>query len=159
MTEDSGLEEITGHIRAYARKDTFRQLRESSEACGKTTFTFSWLSTRGPLRLVFEPRTHTLALDRFFPRISPPVEEAVKEFVRERSGNSGLPDHKWVDPSKLSMHYVNRDGDGSLVFSIHRPDAREYAVRKFVNLTNEMFFRLQLSHGDYMLQAFGGSDE
>ena len=158
--EDRGLSQVRTYVRQYAQKDVFRRLKEESQEGGRATaFTFDWLSIKEPLRLVYDPDRDTLELKKLFRDIPPAVEGYISPFLEERQAGEKLPEHKRIDTRKMTASYRKEDGDGSLVFAIQGPGDYEYCLRKLVNLTNELFFSLQMRHGDYMLMAFGGSDE
>jgi len=157
---ENELDRVRTHVREYARKDVFRHLKEEVDPTGdRTVFAFDWLSTKRPLRLAYDARRRTLTLDRIFPDIPSDVEELGVRFLQDRQEGNGVPEHKRIDGSKVSGSLLREGSDASLVFRLKDPHAQEYCVRKLVNFTNELFFRLQLKHGEYMLQAFGGSDE
>ena len=69
-----------------------------------------------------------------------------------------LPAHKRLDARRARGSCAIRRGDWSLAVHI-RGANHEYAVRKAVNLINELFVLLQETYPDYLVERFGLSTE
>lgn len=72
----------------------------------------------------------------------------------ERPSGPTLPPHRRIDPEKARASLVpGADGDLDLVVSI-LSDHHEYAVRRLLNLINEIWVRLQDRHQRYLWDVF-----
>lgn len=157
---DTGLAEIRTQLKEYARKDVFRKLKEeATNTNSQTAFSFYWLSRDNRIRLIYDSAAQNLEFEDLFQDIPAHVEQYVEEFVRQRQTHEGIPDHKKIDSEKAKLEYRKGKGNGSIALQVKQIGAHAYCVKKLVNLTNELFFKLQMRHGGYMHSAFGGLDE
>lgn len=69
-----------------------------------------------------------------------------------------VPDHKRIDRRRARVDVRIPSGDLSLSVRI-RGANHEYAVRRVLNLINDMFLLLHASYPDYLTERFGLSTE
>jgi hypothetical protein len=139
---------------AYANRGVFRAFSERALRGGKQAFRFTWL-TREPMTMIWDQAEGTLTFDELLPdvaRASPLLAE-VQELVGSRSSRS-LPEHRRIDPRRARAECTWRRGTVSVVLHV-RGRHQAYAVRKGVNLVNEIFTLLHASYPDYLWEAFG----
>ena len=165
----------------YAERGVFRGFDHQfesldDEAGRRATFRFFWIGPR-PFRISLSPEGRTLTAEGLLPDLDdhPEVLEDLEPFVARRvgdgeDGDSGeyhgigsaesgshpsLPAHRRIDPEKARPSLTPRPGPegADLVVSI-RNGHHEYAVRKLLNLINEIWVRLQDRHQRYLWHAF-----
>ena len=93
------------------------------------------------------------------------MDRAFRAWVRDRSSD-GLPEHRRIDPRRLTVACTNRGGSVSVALALQRRGAAseredwEYAARKGVSLVNEIFHGfLRGPYNEYMVQNFGEPEE
>ncbi len=93
------------------------------------------------------------------------MDRAFRAWVRDRSSD-GLPEHRRIDPRRLTVACTNRGGSVSVALALRRRGAAseredwEYAARKGVSLVNEIFHGfLRGPYYEYMVQNFGEPEE
>ncbi len=117
-------------------------------------FRFEWLWGL-PFCLTFDRKAAALEFRELLPNIAvrSDLERGVKSFVRGFSAKD-RPAHRRVDPAMLTVRYANRRGRATLAFGI-RADDPEYAVRKALEVVNEVFLGfLNLHYPEYMAENF-----
>jgi hypothetical protein len=77
--------------------------------------------------------------------------------VAERATRS-VPDHKRVDARRARLTASITKGDFSLAIAI-RGANHEYAVKRALNLINDLFVMLHERHPEYLIEQFGLSSE
>ena len=77
-----------------------------------------------------------------------------KQFIASRQSND-VPEHRRVDPRRVSIRISNRAGNIGLTFSVRNNDY-EYATRKLINLVHEIYlvFLYDGPYYDYMVETF-----
>ena len=107
----------------------------------------------------FDSRRRVLAFETLFPGIAPASAPAsgLAAIVRERT-SPRLPPHKRLDGRRARVAGATRRGNWGLTVTV-RGRNHEYAVRRALNLINELFLFLHESHPEYLVQHFGLSPE
>lgn len=147
---------IDRYINECTTKGVFRQLK-TTEAEGATNYRFGWLSRLQAFSLRYSHKDETLAFKNVFPDITAEVELYLNNLLKRMTGDA-VPAHRRIETDKVELALVNNDGSGDLVMKING-DNHEYAIRRLVNLVNEMYQGLQLTHADYSAAVHGGFDE
>jgi hypothetical protein len=111
------------------------------------------------MHAVFDARRSVLTFPVLFPEIDPRSSMAIelRAVVSSRS-TRGEPAHKRVDARRARVSCTLRGGHWSLAVQI-RGANHEYAVRKALNLINDLFVLLQERYPDYLAERFGMSTE
>lgn len=164
-----GVQIVRRTLLEYAERGVFRGFDHRFEdvddgADRRATFRFFWIGPRA-FRISLGPDGRTLAAEGLLPDIDgyPEVLEDLEPFVSRRGGDDEgedgsdprLPAHRRIDPAKARASLVSYAGPArvDLVVSI-RNGHHEYAVRKLLNLINEIWVRLQDRHQRYLWDAF-----
>ena len=139
----------------YAQRGVFRAYGDRHAEGGRSRFSFKW-HTDVPLTVTYDPARRALVFRDLLPAVPSRSDmyRELKEFVRVRTSRA-LPEHRRVDPRKVTTAFRNRAGVVSLVVSLK--DAHlEYGVRKAVNLIHEVFvqFLREPAYFDYMVEHF-----
>jgi len=148
--------EVTTALQAYADRGVFRGFRAAPASRGRVEYEFLWL-TRTPTRAVFDQSRSVLAFPSLFPGIDKTTAAELTGLVTSRT-RKDLPDHKRVDARRARLTATMRKGDFSLSVEI-RGRNHDYAVKKALNLINEMFVELHERHPAYLVERFGISTE
>jgi hypothetical protein len=149
---------ISEALRQYADRGVFRGFRETAARGGVADYHFTWL-TRRLMHARSDPRRGTLSFPALFPQAaaSPAMAAELKALVAERSTRS-IPDHKRVDARRARLTATITKGDFSLAIAI-RGANHEYAVKRSLNLINDLFVMLRERHPEYLIEHFGLSSE
>ena len=125
---------------------------------GGVEYQFTWLLRR-PMRAVFEPRRNALTFAALFPGAggSKKMTLGLRSLVASR-GRKDQPTHKRIDARRALVSSALRRGDLSLAIKI-RGANHDYAVRRVLNLINELFLSLHDEYPDYLIERFGLSTE
>jgi hypothetical protein len=153
----SAHEEIAAALREYADRGVFRGFRETA-ARGRVDYHFTWL-TRRLMHARSDPAHGSLAFPALLPHVaeSPALVRELKAIVAERSTRS-VPDHKRIDARRARLSASISKGDFSLAVAI-RGANHEYAVKRSLNLINDLFVMLRERHPEYLIEHFGMSSE
>jgi hypothetical protein len=145
-------------LQSYADRGVFRGFRATPGARGRVDYSFTWLFRR-PMLAVFHPSRSVVAFPALFPGVA--ADSALKSglaaLVSSRASRS-QPAHKRVDARRARLSCSVRRGDWSLAVHI-RGNNHEYAVRKAVNLINELCLLLRETYPDYLISRFDLSTE
>ena len=111
------------------------------------------------MRAVFDPRRGVLAFAALFPGAgaSKAMSHGLTSLVGSR-GKRDQPAHKRIDARRARVSSAIRKGDLSLAIQI-RGGNHDYAVRRVLNLINELFLSLHDEYPDYLIERFGLSPE
>ncbi len=145
---------VAGALEAYARRGVFRSFSRSQNSPTRAEFRFRWLLDL-PFRVVWNDRSATLTFPDLLPDVEPRslLGRGLRAFVKARSSRS-LPEHRRIDPARLTVTFSNRGGQVSLRLRIRRQQY-EYGVKKAVQLVNEIFLSfLSALHPEYLCRAF-----
>jgi hypothetical protein len=146
---------MTKALRHYADRGVFRGFRETS-ARGQVDYHFTWL-TRRTMHARADPRRMVLAFPALLPHATPTLAAEVKAIVSERS-TTAVPEHKRIDARRARLAASVRKRDLSLTITI-RGGNDEYAVKRSLNLVNDIFVMLRERHPEYLIEHFGVSME
>lgn len=144
-------------LQGYADRGVFRGLRVTDRR-GRLNAEFVWLLGR-PMRASYDRRTKRIVFPALMPGIAPKSRMAseLRAAVGERS-TPAVPAHKRIDRRRASVDCRVARGVMSLTISV-RGRNEEYAVRRVLNLINDMFLLLHASYPDYLAEQFGLSTE
>lgn len=142
-------------LAGYAERGIFRAYGDREADGGRSQFSFKW-HTEVPLHVTYDPAHRELAFRDLLPAVGSRsvMSRELKEFVNARTART-LPEHRRIDPRKVTATLKHRAGAASLVVSLK--DAHlEYGVRKAVNLVHEVFvhFLRHPMYFDYMVEHF-----
>jgi hypothetical protein len=147
---------VTVTLQGYADRGVFRGFRASPAARGRTTYEFKWLS-RKPVTAVFDARRRKLLFPILLPSIEGAAADDVETLIASRSSRQ-VPEHKRLDARRARVITITRKGDLTLALEI-RGNNHEYAVKRALNLINDVFLVLHESHPEYLVTQFGISAE
>jgi len=149
---------VTTALQSYADRGVFRGFRAAPTTRGRVEYQFLWLLRR-PMRAVFDTRRSVLTFASLFPGVEArsPMVVGLDDLVRSRTGRH-QPAHKRMDGRRARVSSMVRRGDWSLVVTM-RGANHEYAVRRALNLINELFLSLHESWPEYLIERFGLSAE
>lgn len=147
---------MTASLQAYADRGVFRGFRAAPASRGRVEYEFLWL-TRTPTRAVFDHSRGVLAFPALFPGIDKTTAADLTLLVKSRTRRD-VPDHKRIDARKARLTSTVRKGDFSLAMEI-RGRNHDYAVKKALNVINDMFVELHERHPAYLAERFGMSTE
>jgi hypothetical protein len=136
----------------------FRGFRATPGPRGRVEYQFTWLFRR-PMRAVFDPRRAVLTFAALFPGAgaSRKMSDNLRSLVGARA-EKDQPAHKRIDARRARISSAIRKGDLSLAIQI-RGANHDYAVRRLLNLINELFLSLHDEYPDYLIERFGLSTE
>jgi hypothetical protein len=148
------LEIISRQLESYAQRGVFRSYSRNIDA-----FRFYWLWNL-PFHLTYDTKQKALEFSKLFPNMvaDSDLERELKAFIKQAS-SLDRPDHRRLDPRRLSVHYTNRRNAGSLKFCIAGKH-HEYAVKQVLNLVSEIFVGfLNVRYPEYMSKNFRMPEE
>ena len=157
MTERH-LEIVRKALRPYVDWGVFRSFNETQLRGGRTRFSFVWLE-HDPFVLVVDPEKGTLSFKNVLRNVPPrsDVYAAVKRYIQSRYDKS-LPAHRAIDPGRAEVSTTYSKGNVSIVWKVSR-NQYAYAVKRFLNLLNEIFVLLHTEFFEYMVENFDASQE
>jgi hypothetical protein len=95
---------------------------------------------------------NTVSCPVVLPQLDAALYRKLKAFLKSRQTDE-VPAHRRIDPAKAKITSTNRAGNVSVTLTSKDADY-DYAVRKFVNLINEIFQVFLHEHFDYQVAAF-----
>jgi hypothetical protein len=141
-------------LQTYAQRGVFRSFSQTRANGTQSEYLFYWLWNL-PFHLSFDGRRKTLSFKKLLPGVlaGSELNTRLKAFIQERC-SSNQPEHRRVDPRRVSIRYSNRRGDVTISFLVVKNDYA-YGVRKALNLVNEIFVGfLNVYFPEYMVQHF-----
>jgi hypothetical protein len=153
-------------LRGYAERGVFRGFAERPGRNGGQDFEFRWLAG-ATFRVRLDPAARRLTFRDLLPNVPrhSAMDRAFRVWVNERASDS-LPEHRRIDPRRVSIACTNRAGKVSVALALRRrggvalADEWSYAARKGVSLVNEIFHGfLRGPYYDYMVLNFGEPEE
>jgi hypothetical protein len=150
----AGVDVVRRTLQDYADRGVFKGFSERKGRTGATEFRFTWL-TREPMVLEYDAKEERLTFRHLLPQVprGSAIAAAVQELVESRSSKR-IPEHRRLDPRRVRADGTQYGGRWSLRLQV-APRQHEYAVRKGVNLVNEVFTLLRASYPDYLWDVFG----
>jgi len=141
-------------LQRYADRGVFRGLSSHRGRGGRFEFQFTWLM-RQPMTLVYDERAAALTFRNLLPRVGSTalLREELYELIDGLSTRA-VPAHKRIDGRRARLIRSARGGNFSLTLVV-RGRHHEYAVRKGLNLVNDLFVLLHASYPDYLVEQFG----
>ncbi len=150
---------VREQLAAYARRGVFRSFSQTRTDGRQAEFRFYWLWNL-PFHLSFDGKRKTLSFKKLLPGISAGSELNTKleAFIRSHC-SSDQPEHRRLDPKRISIRYSNLRGNVSISFLVLK-DHYEYGVGKALNLVSEIFVGfLNVYFPDYTAQHFRRQEE
>lgn len=149
---------VRKHLKPYVDRGVFRGFHESGVRGGKTQFSFTWLEAEAFI-VVTDPKTATLTVRNVLPNVEPrsDLDQELRAYLKGRYDRS-LPAHRRIDAGRAEVSLVNRGGQVSIVWKVKR-NQYAYAVRRLLNLLNEIFVLLHTQFFEYMVENFDASQE
>ncbi len=147
---------VTAALQAYADRGVFRGFRATPGARGRIDYGFLWL-TRKPMAAAFDPRRGVLTFPALFPQVARTLAAELTSIVKSRR-RKDQPEHKRLDGRRTRIAGSVRQGHFSLTVEI-RGSNHDYAVKRTLNLINELFVALHEHHPGYLIEQFGISSE
>jgi hypothetical protein len=153
-----GADGVAQALQGYANRGVFRGFSLRTGRGGRQEFSFTWLTPR-PMMLTFEPKTDALVFKQLLPGVgpNPALVSDLKTIVSEHGGRA-VPPHRRIDRRRTRAECSVRGGHLTLTLKV-RGRHHEYAVRRGLNLVNELFLLLHASYPEYLIQHFGLSAE
>jgi hypothetical protein len=139
-----------GVFRSFSRIPTARQVGTQTSAADRAEFRFSWLWNL-PFLMTYDRKRKAIVFPRLFPNVctGSDLESELKAFIRKLSSRD-RPEHRRLDPRRITVRYSNRGNSGSLAFLV-AGNHYEYAVKKALNSVHEIFVGfLNVRHAEYM---------
>jgi hypothetical protein len=150
---------IHQQLASYARRGVFRSFSQTRADARQAEFSFYWLWNL-PFRLSFDGKRKILSFKKLLPGIlaGSELNLQLRAFIKDRC-SSGQPEHRRLDPKRVSIRYSNLRGNVSLSFLVVKNDY-EYAVKKSLNLVNEIFVGfLNVYFPEYIAEHFRKQEE
>jgi hypothetical protein len=155
---------ISRELEGYAERGVFHSFSRTgvgaqASAADRAEFCFSWLWNL-PFQLTFDRRKKAISFPQLFPNISAgsELETALKAFIRKLSSRD-RPEHRRLDPRRITVRYSNRGNSGSLEFLV-AGNHYQYAVKKALNSVHEIFVGfLNVQHAEYMRKNLRVAEE
>lgn len=141
-------------MKTYAQRGVFRSFSQTRAEGRQAEFRFYWLWDL-PFHLSFDGKRKTLSFKKLLPGVlaGSELNTKLKAFIKSRCSNQ-QPEHRRLDPKRLSIRYSNLRGNISVTFLVVEDDY-EYGVKKALNLVNEIFVGfLNVYFPEYMVQHF-----
>jgi len=131
--QDHALEVISRQLETYAQRGVFRSYSQNGKDA--TVFRFYWLWNL-PFHLTYHQKQKALEFNKVFPNMVPgcDVETDLKTFIKQAS-SLDRPQHRRLDPRRVTARYTSRRNAGSLRFLI-AGNHYEYAVKQALNLVS-----------------------
>lgn len=144
---------VRAALQQRADRGAFRGLSERKGRGGRTEFTLHWLLDRR-FTVVVDDQRGLLTLQNALPNVPArsQMDRELRAWAASRS-DSGLPAHRRVQPGRAELSLVNRGGNISVHLKVKRHQYA-YAIKKLLDLTNELFGYLQLHHQQYLWDEF-----
>lgn len=152
-----GVDAVTEAMQGYADRGVFRGF-SARQRGGRVEFRFTWMTPR-PMTVTYDSKAHALTFRNVLPGVaskSPLLAEA-RALVEERTLH-GLPAHRRIDARRARVSLALHRGCVSLTLNIQGQHHR-YAVKKALNLMNELFVILHATYPDYLAKNFGLPEE
>jgi hypothetical protein len=151
-----GLDAVDAVLNNYATRAVFQYYRMKRRKNGTGEYNFGWLYGQ-PFTLTCDLRHKRLLLIDLLPGVQRDslMQKQIKAFLKERAG-AGVPEHRRVDPQRMTALARVRNGLVSLELTLAEADCEAYAfgARKIINLAHELFLFMNEYWADYMWQTF-----
>ncbi len=149
-----GAEAVTLALQHYADRGVFKGFSSRQGPGGRLDFRFTWLTPR-PTMLSYDPPARLITFRNLLPglRSKSALLVDVKALIDERAGRAIL-GHKRIDPRRVELGCSVRRGQVSVTLTV-RGKHHDYAVRKGLNLVNDIFVLLHSTYPDYLSEHFG----
>lgn len=151
-----GLDAVDAVLSDYANRGVFQGYRMKRRKNGTGEYSFGWLYGQ-PFTLTCDLRHKRLLLIDLLPGVQRDslMHRQIKAFLKGRAA-AGVPEHRRVDPQRMTALARARDGLVSLELRLEGADSEAYAfgARKIVNLAHELFLFMNEHWADYMWQTF-----
>ncbi|HEY6274187.1 MAG TPA: hypothetical protein VIX19_19565 [Terriglobales bacterium] len=145
---------VSDQLETYARRGVFRSFSQTRTDGRQADFRFYWLWNL-PFHLSFDGKRKTLLFKNLLPGVPARSElnTSLKSFI-EGFCSKDQPEHRRLDPQRISIRYSNLRGNVSISFLVVADDY-EYGVKKALNLINEIFVGfLNVQFPEYAVEHF-----
>lgn len=150
------VDAVTRALESYAERGVFRGFSKSRARNGKATFRMLWHRDRF-FDVILDLRRGTIRIPIVLPAVpaKSPMYREFKKYVIGRQAES-LPDHRRIDPRKVTVKYRNTGGEIALTFAPLDGDY-EYTARKLIHLIHEIYldFLQDGPYHEYMVEHLG----
>jgi len=148
-------EQVGGMLEYYASRGIFSGFSRQQQRTGRARFLLRWHRDQ-LFEWVWNEAKQTLRISCVLPAVpaDSAMYRALKAWLAARQ-DEALPDHRRCERNKVALKTYNRGGDVALTLHVLDGDV-EYAVKKLVNLVNEIYQDF-LSSGlyfDWMVETF-----
>jgi hypothetical protein len=148
-------EQVGDLLEYYAARGIFSGFSRQQRGRGGARFLLRWHRDQ-LFEWVWNEAKQTLRISCVLPSVpaDSAMYRALKAWLAARQ-DEALPDHRRCDRNKVALKTYNRGGDVALTLHVLDGDV-EYAVKKLVNLVNEIYQDF-LSSGlyfDWMVETF-----
>jgi hypothetical protein len=128
---------VSDQLETYARRGVFRSFSQTRTEGRRADFRFYWLWNL-PFQLSFDGKRKTLLFKNLLPSVPARSElnTSLKSFI-ERFCSKDQPEHRRLDPKRVSVRYSNLRGNVSITFLVVGDDY-QYGVKKALHLINEI---------------------
>jgi len=151
----SHIDAVAAVLAGYAERRVFHGFSRGPTPGAKATFQIVWHRGR-VFELTFDARAGTLRLPQLLTGIpaDSTIYDDLKAFIRSKQTDD-VPDHRRLDTRRIQIRTYNRGGNILLVLK-SKDDDIQYAVRKLVNLINEIYltFLADGKYFDYLVETF-----
>ena len=140
-------------LQQRADRGAIRGLDERKGRGGRTEFKLNWLLDR-TFTIVVDEQHNMLTLHNALPNVPArsQMDRELREWTASRS-DAKLPPHRRVQPGRAEVSLINRGGNVSLRLKVKR-NQYAYAIKKLLDLTNELFGYLHLHQQQYLWDEF-----
>jgi len=107
------------------------------------------------MRLTWNPASRIIQFRDVLPAVAPrsAFQRELRKFLAGRF-DAGLPEHRRLDPERVELACTRRNGGLSIGLRAER-EQEDYATRKLMALTHEMFVYLNVKWPGYVYEHFG----
>ncbi|MGZ5199120.1 MAG: hypothetical protein ACXWC4_05055 [Telluria sp.] len=149
----SAASQVGAVLQRYAERGVIKDYRALAGKNEQSHFDFDWLY-RQPFSITVDGKRRRLVMADLLPGVERDsmMYRELKEFLKGRA-DTGVPEHRRVDPQLATVAPRLRDGVVSLELTLLEGDY-EYGTRKLVNLAHETFLFLSEYWADYMWENF-----
>ena len=155
---EEGLLVVRQRLQQYADRGVFRGFAEESPWRGRHRFKFLWLSNSA-FRLHYSPKSGEFVVRNLLPNV--PVHSDVGKDLRgflKGLTSLDVPEHRRIDQRRVEVRSYVRSGVFSIVVTAKK-NQHGYAVRRVINLIQEVFVRLHTYFPEYMWENFDAPQE
>jgi hypothetical protein len=158
LPKHNPLSAISSAMREYANRGVFRSFSRLPVRRGVAVFKLVWFRDR-IFELIVDTGKKKILVPVLLPRVPENLYRDFKEFIRSHQ-SAGLPDHRRIDKSKVTLICARHQGNASLTLSV-KDDDFEYALHRVIHLIHETFviFLADGIYRDYVVAELGADSD